>query len=305
MPRQPTTPVTVTKGGLGLPVGPVWLGHIVSRPQRLKVGVMKALFLLLWVCQIERGARADVVDVPFRRTSDSLPTMVLPSHSRLEEGFEVDHQFYGSTAQQLYGTTRLRYPLLFERLIDTGRDSFFETISGTSLSSASLRFSRPLLESFGVFGFPTQVLPPFFDRMTWFAPCASSRVLDHGRRGELLNRLDLFALTTSFVGSMDRSCRTFVSDDTVPAEDVGQSSTTESQRLRNLLILKVFHDVHVYGAPFHFGSDFAWSHSLSITPTLSPFPGQYREITLHAVMKLGMERLAEIQSGETPKTLKP
>ncbi len=104
---------------------------------------------------------------------------------------------------------------------------------------------------------------------------------------------------------MDRSCRTFVSDDTVPAEDVGQSSTTESQRLRNLLILKVFHDVHVYGAPFHFGSDFAWSHSLSITPTLSPFPGQYREITLHAVMKLGMERLAEIQSGETPKTLKP
>lgn len=57
--------------------------NIFCRPERLEVGVVEALLLLLGISKVERGARPNVIDVPL--------AVVIPVHPLLEFALEVEH----------------------------------------------------------------------------------------------------------------------------------------------------------------------------------------------------------------------
>jgi hypothetical protein len=77
------------------------LALVVETPQRLKIGMMEALGLLYRVFQVKRRTRNDVVYVP------SPVSIVVPSHTRLEEGFKMMLELFKSATEKFQ--SRLRF----------------------------------------------------------------------------------------------------------------------------------------------------------------------------------------------------
>ena len=79
----------------GVLVEVVALADILIRPQRLEVGVMEALTLLVFVKKVERVTRPSVIYVPHSKVFP----VIVPSHTLLELLFQVLSAFLDGAAQ--------------------------------------------------------------------------------------------------------------------------------------------------------------------------------------------------------------
>jgi hypothetical protein len=79
---------------------------VISGPQRLQIGVVKALPLLFWIGEIKACARADVVYVP------AITPVIVPAHAISELGFKVMAQLLNGAADQPCGLASLGAKLL-------------------------------------------------------------------------------------------------------------------------------------------------------------------------------------------------
>jgi len=66
-----------------------FFGNIFLKPHRAEIFEIKTFVGLLWVKKVERGARTDVVDVPFPNSS----TVISPRHFWLPLAFQMGPQF--------------------------------------------------------------------------------------------------------------------------------------------------------------------------------------------------------------------